>query len=191
MFQERPQWADFTILTLWEKDNKLNVAAGSSFYANCCFNIKHVEIKCNTRKVAGSRPARNIVNTFCSHFLSSFYKRLLCRNAWLIFSYALFKHRIFLSRLTNIINVSVYFVFSFSYLKKFYAFETSRLSGLRGCLYFFWITWLWHRKSHDKGTLSMHRCLTPVSSVLLWFECKHNCEPESVTSPVSRKTTKQ
>ena len=81
MFQERPQWADFTILTLWEKDNKLNVAAGSSFYANCCFNIKHVEIKCNTRKVAGSRPARNIVNTFCSHFLSSFYKRLLCRNA--------------------------------------------------------------------------------------------------------------
>ena len=136
MFQERPQWADFTILTLWEKNNKLNVAAGSSFYTNCCFNIKHVEIKCNTRKVAGSRPARNIVNTFCSHFLSSFYKRLLCRNAWLIFSYALFKHRIFLSRLTNIINVSVYFVFSFSYLKKFYAFETSRLSGLRGCLYF-------------------------------------------------------
>ena len=136
MFQERPQWADFTILTLWEKDNKLNVAAGSSFYANCCFNIKHVEIKCNTRKVAGSRPTRNIVNTFCSHFLSSFYKRLLCRKAWLIFSYALFKHRIFLSRLTNIINVIVYFVFSFSYLKKFYAFETSRLSGFRGCLHF-------------------------------------------------------
>ena len=136
VFQEWPQWADFTILTLWEKDNKLNVAAGSSFYDNCCFNIKHVEIKCNTRKVAGSRPARNIVNTFCSHFLSSFYKRLLCRKAWLIFSYALFKHRIFLSRLTNIINVIVYFVFSFSYLKKFYAFETSRLSGLRGCLYF-------------------------------------------------------
>ena len=27
------------------KSNKLNVAAGSSFYVNCCFNIKHVEIK--------------------------------------------------------------------------------------------------------------------------------------------------
>ena len=46
------------------------------------------------------------------------------------------QHRISLSRLTNLIYVIVYFVFSFSYLKKFYAFETSRLSGLRGCLYF-------------------------------------------------------
>ena len=90
----------------------------------------------NTRKVAGSSPARNIVNTFRCHLLSSFYKGLLCRNEWLIFSYALFKHRIFLSRLTNIIHVIVYFVFSFSYLKKLYAFETSRLSGFRGCLHF-------------------------------------------------------
>ena len=35
-----------------------------------------------------------------------------------------------------IIYVIVYFVFSFSYLKKLYAFETSRLSCLRSCLYF-------------------------------------------------------
>ena len=99
-----------------------------------CSRLVSVVYPPNTRKVAGSSPARNIVNTFCSHLLSSFYKGLLCRNAWLIFSYALF--RIFLSRLTNIINVIVYFVFSFNYLKKFYAFETSRLSGFHGCLHF-------------------------------------------------------
>ena len=99
-----------------------------------CNRLVSVVYPPNTQKVAGSRPARNIVNTFCSQLLSSFYKGLLCRNAWLIFSYGLF--RIFLSRLTNIIHVIVYFVFSFSYLKKLYAFETSRLSGLRGCLYF-------------------------------------------------------
>ena len=46
------------------------------------------------------------------------------------------QHRISLSRLTNIIYVIVYFVFSFSYLKKFYAFETSRLSGLLWLLIF-------------------------------------------------------
>ena len=101
-----------------------------------CNSLVSVVYPPNKRKVAGSSPARNIVNTFCSHLLSSFYKGLLCRNAWLIFSYALFKHRIFLSRLTNIISVIVYFVFSFSYLKKLYVFETSRLSGFRGCLHF-------------------------------------------------------
>ena len=46
-------------------------------------------------------------------------------------------------------------------------------------------------KAHDKGTLSMHRCLTAVCSVLLWFECKLNYEPESVTSPVSGQTTER
>ena len=186
VFQERPQWADFTILTLWEKNNKLNVAAGSSFYTNCCFNIKHVEIKCNTRKVAGSRPARNIVNTFCSHFLSSFYKRLLCRNAWLIFSYALFKHRIFLSRLTNIINVIVYFVFSFSYLKKFYAFETSRLSGLRGCLYFLLDNMVVTAQSTRQGYVvhaqMFDRCV--CCSTLVWVQ--HNFEPKSVNLSADR-----
>ena len=35
-------------------------------------------------------PARNIIHTFCCHLLSFFYKGLLCRNAWLIFSCALF-----------------------------------------------------------------------------------------------------
>ena len=44
------------------------------------------------------------------------------------------QHRISLSRLTNLIYVIVYFVFSFSYLKKFYAFETSRLA--------WWLAWL-------------------------------------------------
>ena len=134
--------------------------------ANCNRLVSVVYLP-NTQKVAGSRPARNIVNTFCSHLLSSFYKGLLCRNAWLIFSYALF--RIFLSRLTNIIHVIVYFVFSFNYLKKFYAFETSRLRGFHGCLHFLLdkivVT------AHDKVTLSMHSCLTTVCSLLLWFEC--------------------
>ena len=54
-----------------------------------------------------------------------------------------------------------------------------------------WTTWCDSPKAHDKATLSMHRCLTAVCSVLLWFECKLNYEPESVTSPVSGQTTEQ
>ena len=138
----------------------------------------------NTRKVAGSSPARNIVNTFCSHLLSSFYKGLLCRNAWLIFSYALF--RIFLSRLTNIIHVIVYFVFSFSYLKKFYAFETSRLSGLRGCLYFLLdnmvVTAQITRQGYVVHAQMFDRCVR--CSTLVWVQ--HNFEPKSVNLSADR-----
>ena len=140
----------------------------------------------NTRKVAGSSPARNIVNTFRCHLLSSFYKGLLCRNAWLIFSYALFKHRIFLSRLTNIIHVIVYFVFSFSYLKKFYAFETSRLSGFRGCLYFLLDNMVVTAQSTRQGYVvhaQMFDCCVRCST-LVWLE--HNFEPKSVNRSADR-----
>ena len=138
------------------------------------------------RKVAGSSPARNIVNTFCSHLLFSFYKGLLCRSTWLIFSYALLQRRISLSRFTDIIHVIVYIFFSFSYLKKFYAFETSRLSGLRGCLYFLLdnmvVTAQSTRQEYVVHAQMFDRCVR--CSTLVWVQ--HNFEPKSVNLSADR-----
>ena len=124
--------------------------------------------------------------TFCSHLLFSFYKGLLCRNTWLIVSYALLQRRISLSRLTDIIHVIVYFVFSFSYLKKFYVFETSRLSGLRGCLYFLLDNMVVTAQSTRQGYVvhaqMFDRCV--CCSTLVWVQ--HNFEPKSVNLSADR-----
>ena len=124
--------------------------------------------------------------TFCSHLLFSFYKGLLCRNTWLIVSYALLQRRISLSRLTDIIHVIVYFVFSFSYLKKFYVFETSRLSGLRGCLYFLLDNMVVTAQSTRQGYVvhaqMFDRCV--CCSTLVWVH--HNFEPKSVNLSADR-----
>ena len=124
--------------------------------------------------------------TFCSHLLFSFYKGLLCRNTWLIFSYALLQRRISLSRFTDIIHVIVYIFFSFSYLKKFYAFETSRLSGLRGCLYFLLDNMVVTAQSTRQGYVvhaqMFDRCV--CCSTLVWVQ--HNFEPKSVNLSADR-----